>query len=280
MRRKILIAGGRGMLGSDLTNRLSDPSSRFDVVSCNHDALDITNEECVDYIFKKIKPHIVINCAAYTNVVKAEEENKEAFLLNHIGVDNLARACVTNKAKLIHFSSDYVFDGTDYIYHEEAKHNPLNTYGMTKSLGDKTLELYPNLDYMLLRVQWLFGKNGRNFVNTLNEAKRRGVTSLDVVDDQFGRPTSTLEIARNVEELIHLNFEGVLNIGPQDSCSWSEFAKEIMRDTNVTIVPCKSDQVASKVTRPKNNILSMAKARSIGLKLKSWREHLSLYTRS
>jgi dTDP-4-dehydrorhamnose reductase len=265
---KTLILGAKGMLGHDLCSVFPY------AVQWGHEELDITDKDCV---FKKIinlKPSLVINAAAYTRVDDAESNKELAFKVNADAVGYIAKACNTINADLIHFSTDYVFDGKKRGYAEDDMKNPLNTYGASKSKGEDLL-MAGTKRYYLIRTSWLFGRHGNNFVETvLRLAKER--EKITIVDDQIGSPTYTKDLAEKIKELLGKPY-GIYHITNDGICSWFEFAKEIikLKNLNVEVVPIKSSQLKRAALRPRCSILLNNKLS----KMRYWKDALNEYFR-
>lgn len=272
-KRKIVVTGANGMLARDLIPFLEE---KYEVYSFARNNLDISNKKEVESALFGIRPHVVVNCAAFTKVDECET-NPDCYSVNAGGVYHLAHTCKKTKTKLVHFSTDYVFDGTaDRFYREDDGMNPINHYGRSKMLGE--LAVREASDSLTLRVQWLFGVHGPNFVKTiLKISETKDV--LKVVNDQFGRPTSTAFLSKAVYYLIKENASGTFHLGPTDHCSWYDFAKEIVRRMRkgVEVLPCSSEEYPRPAMRPKNSVLDIAHALYNNVPCYSWHEHLSGY---
>ncbi|MCX7816440.1 MAG: dTDP-4-dehydrorhamnose reductase [Syntrophales bacterium] len=281
---KILILGHRGMLGSDLTKRLSID---YEVTGIGRDYFDITSLPSCEKILREAKPDIVINAVAYTDVDKAENDRENCFQVNTQGVKHLAMLCGDKAIPLVHFSTDYVFDGTKSIpYTEEDTPNPVNVYGLSKAAGEKYIVQYCK-DFLIIRTAWLYGQNGRNFVKTILEMAQKK-KNLRVVSDQFGSPTWTWDLAGAVKLLLEGNKRGIFHITNRGSCSWYEFAKKILAFAGVTDVqvePISSVQLNRPARRPQYSVLSNRKfAEATGKTLRFWQfaleEFLKKFTKN
>ncbi|MDR3021795.1 MAG: dTDP-4-dehydrorhamnose reductase [Clostridiales bacterium] len=251
---KIALIGAKGMLGSALVPLLSKSN---DVISVDRKILDITKMDRVLSFFKNNIVDIVINCAAYTDVDKCELDSDSAFLVNAIGARNLAVACHQINAAILHVSTDYVFDGEKGTpYFESDACNPINVYGKTKLAGEHFVKSMNNKHY-IVRTQWLFGENGKNFVDSIKRlAKER--EAITVVNDQYGSPTYTLDLAHALCELIKSSEYGTYHITNSDTVSWYQFACEIisqLKIKNVTVSPCNSCQYKTIAKRPSFGVL-------------------------
>lgn len=270
LKMRVLVIGRNGMLGSDLTEEFKN----FQLYSLNKKQLDITKNSDVIKNFKKIKPNIVINAAAYTDVDGNEVNKKLALKINASAVKNLAIICKKLDIILIHFSTDYVFDGKNKNgYREDSKKYPINYYGYTKSLGEDYVTNIMN-NYFIVRTSWLFGKNGKNFVDTI--IKKSNEREIKVVKDQIGSPTYTKDLAAAVKVLIQNYNYGVYHITNSGTCTWFDFAKEILRDINskTKVVPIKSKELKRLAKRPKCSILINTKFKN---KLPFWNIALKSY---
>lgn len=255
----ILILGAGGMLGHALTHVISNTVSRGK-------ELDITDRDRIISFITKLKPAIVINAAAYTDVEGCEEHADIAMRVNGIAPSYLAEACRKVDAKLIHYSTDYVFDGEKTAYTEEDSPNPLNAYGRSKLLGEqKIMETMEN--YYIIRTSWLYGPHGKNFVDTMLELSRTQQL-VKVVNDQFGRPTYTLDLAQATQMVISYS-PGIYHLTNDGTCSWYDFARAIIPN----VVPCNTDEYPRKANRPKNSTLVSIKVPP----LRHWRDALADY---
>ncbi len=248
---KVLVTGANGMLGTDLCKLLHE--NNLMVIKTDVDTLDITDEENVSNYFALEKPNFVIHCAAYTNVDKAEDDYEKAHLINAIGTKNIAKACNNISAKLIYISTDYVFDGTKNTpYLTTDKTNPINNYGRTKLEGEQSVQKYAK-NYYITRTSWLYGHDGKNFVETMIELADRNQSEIKVVDDQIGCPTWTYDLSKGIIELIVSEKPyGIYHICSTESTTWYEFAKEIFKQTkkNVNLQSCTTSEFPRKAKRP------------------------------
>ena len=246
---KILVTGANGMLGQDLCPILEDEG--FDVIETDVDTLDITNPGMVKEVLSEKKPSIVIHCAAYTNVDKAEEDLETATKINVTGTENLARVCGENGITLVYISTDYVFDGTKgEKYLPTDTPNPINNYGLTKYQGEEAVRKYCK-KYYITRTSWLYGIHGKNFVETMISLADK--PELKVVDDQIGCPTWTVELANGIVELIEDDAEyGTYHVCGSGVTSWYGFAKEIFEQSGlkVNLKPCTTDEFPRPASRP------------------------------
>ena len=272
---KILLLGHKGMLGSDLLLKLSQD---FEVIGMDKEEIDIVSADECRKAIKETSPDIVINAAAYTNVDGCETAKDECFAVNAEAVKNIADACRNKKIKIIHFSTDYVFDGTArQPYKEDHQCNPINTYGASKMAGERYLRSLSD-NYILIRTSWLYGIKGKNFVQAIltkanaknfiddtmakAKAKADNPTTLSVVDDQVGSPTYTIDLAAALDLLIEKNAQGIFHVTNRGSCSWHQFAVKILQESGfdkIEVIPIKSDQLQRPAKRPAYSVLSTQK---------------------
>ena len=254
---KVLVTGAKGMLGQDLCPILEDEG--YDVIETDIDTLDITNSNSVDSVFESVKPNIVIHCAAYTNVDKAEEELDKARLINAKGTENIAKACAKNNITMVYISTDYVFDGginekRSQPYSPQDKTAPLNNYGLTKWEGEEAVRKYCE-KYYICRTSWLYGHHGKNFVETMLSLADK--PELKVVDDQIGCPTWTVELANAIVNIIDDEPYGTYHTCGSNYTSWYGFAKEIFEQAglNVNLKPCTTDEFPRPAKRPAYSVM-------------------------
>lgn len=270
----ILLTGGNGQLGTELRHLLDEKGVKY--VSTDAKEMDITDAQAtMDYI-TNLKPTVIYHCAAYTAVDKAEDEGKALDeKINVDGTRNVALAAKEVGATLVYISTDYVFDGKlkDGEYAVDAPINPLNEYGRTKALGEKAVQEIMD-DYYIIRTSWVFGKYGHNFVFTMQKlAETRD--ELTIVNDQFGRPTWTRTLAEFMYFVIDQKAPfGIYHLSNDNACSWYEFAKEILKDMDVKVLPVTSEQFPQKATRPQYSVMDLSKAKALGFHIPTWQEAL------
>lgn len=274
----ILITGSNGQLGTELRYLLDERNVEY--VAVDVAEMDITNPDMVDEVFAQVKPTLVYHCAAYTAVDAAEDEGKALNqAINVDGTVNIAKACQKYNAALVYISTDYVFDGTKTVGQEWLETDipdPKTEYGRTKRLGEEAVEKYVDQFY-IIRTAWVFGHYGKNFVFTMqNLAKTH--PKLTVVNDQYGRPTWTRTLA---EFMCHLTenqkdygYYHLSNDSKEDT-SWYDFAKEILKDTDVEVVPVDSSAFPAKAKRPLNSTMNLDKAKATGFVIPTWQEALN-----
>lgn len=274
-----MITGANGQLGSELQNLLDECGITYDALDSKQ--MDITDQQAVNAKFDVLKPAVVYHCAAYTAVDKAEDEGKQAnWQVNEDGTRNVAAAAKRVGAKLVYISTDYVFDGTNTgEYQVDAPTNPKNEYGKAKLAGEQAVKDETG-DYYIIRTSWVFGKYGKNFVYTMRRLAKTH-DKLTVVDDQVGRPTWTRTLAEFMTYLVdHDEPFGTYQLSNAGSCSWYEFAKEILKDTDVKVAPVPSEAYPQKAYRPRHSIMSLDKAEGTGFVIISWQEALDQFLKS
>ncbi len=298
----ILVTGACGQLGMELRLAAADSSHRFiftdivgeGVIASGADGrsgvsgvegasavefLDITDSEEVMRAVGEWKPEIIINCAAYTNVEKAEEEREEAYKVNCTAVENLASAAAACGATLIHISTDYVFDGrARKPYTEEDETAPLNAYGETKLAGERAV-IASGCKYLIFRTSWLYSPFGNNFVKMMLRLMRER-SELRVVDDQTGTPTYAADLAALLCKVINgglYDRMGIYNYSNEGECSRYEFAAAIGELSGLgNIKPCKTKDYPSKAVRPEYSVLDKSKVREVfGIEIPAWRDSLA-----
>jgi len=280
---KILITGANGQLGSEI-RELVHMFDDLDTVFTDFDTLDITNPEAVLEFIDECNPEYIVNCAAYTAVDQAEKEISKAYLLNSIGPENLAKACCRSGARLIHISTDYVFDGMAYHpYNEDVKPNPQSIYGKSKLKGEENV-ISSCSSSIIIRTSWLYSPYGNNFVKTMI---RLGIErdSLKVVFDQVGTPTSARDLAAAIIGIIKKSAgdnglwkPGIYHYSNEGVCSWYDFAIEIHHLAGITCLtePIESKQFPTLAKRPFYSVLNKSKIKSaFGLNIPYWK--LSLH---
>ncbi len=252
--KTVLVTGAKGQLGSDIVSLLK--GSGYLVFGMGKTELDITNEDEVNQVVSLIKPDIIIHCAAYTQVDKAEAEPDMAFLINGMGTRNIAIAAEKNHIKLVYISSDYVFDGDSTSpYHEFSPVSPINIYGISKLAGEMMVRDFHS-QFFIVRTSWIFGLNGNNFVKTMLRLSSER-EQLKVVNDQIGCPTYTVDLSKCIIQLIETNKYGIYHVSNSGSCSWFDFANEIFKQTKnpVELEPCTTDEFPRPAKRPKYSVL-------------------------
>lgn len=275
--KKVLITGCNGQLGRSVNLLLKDTDA--EVINTDADTLDICDFNQVDRFITEQKPDTIINCAAHTAVDKCETDAENAERINALGPKNLAIAAEKAGAQIVQVSTDYVFSGdADRPYVEEDLTDPQSVYGITKLAGEKAV-MENSSRYFIVRTAWLYG-DGNNFVKTmLRLAEER--ESITVVSDQFGTPTSSLELARMILHIIPTGEYGVYHGTCEGSTSWYEFACEIMKQAgkDTKIIPVTSEEYKAAVAkRPMYSVLENRKLNSMGsYRMKEWKDALTEY---
>ncbi|MCZ7397251.1 MAG: dTDP-4-dehydrorhamnose reductase [Candidatus Methanoperedens sp.] len=257
---KTLIFGAGGMLGTELCAVFPD------AVRLKHTDIDIRDREKVIDSIRSKSPDVVINAAAYTAVDDCEDNQELAFDVNGKAPGYIAEGCAIVGAKLIHYSTDYIFDGSKKEYIESDTPNPINAYGSSKLIGEKNIiEKIDN--YRIVRTSWLYGAHGKNFVETMLMLSGK-MDTVKVVNDQFGKPTYAVDLARKTKELVN-HPPGIYHITNEGVCSWFEFASAIIKN----VVLCTSDEFPRKAKRPKYSVLVNTKTTP----MRHWRDALAEY---
>ncbi len=281
---KILVIGKNGQLGQSINKIVSNTQSNNEFVFVGRDQLDLSNENNVASYFESNDFDIIINCAAYTAVDKAESEVELANQVNHLGVKQLAQIANKQKAKLIHISTDYVFDGeSDESYLESNITNPINTYGKTKLAGEQAVLVAMQNGAIIIRTSWVYSEYGHNFVDTmLRLGKERD--ELNVVSDQIGSPTYAGDLARAILHIIQtevfLNSSQetqIYHYSNEGVCSWFDFAKEIFAFASIqcTVSPITTEQYPTPAQRPTNTLMDKDKiSQTFGVNIPYWEESL------
>ena len=273
---KYLITGAHGQLGQELQKLLRERGLTF--VAYDSKALDITNREAVMAIFKAEQPDVVLHAAAYTKVDLAEDEGRAMnWQVNVTGTKNIADAAKQYGAKLVAVSTDYVFDGLNVgEYRETDPVNPRNAYGRAKLAGELAVTESGAAAY-IVRTSWVFGEFGNNFVYTMQRLAESH-PKLTVVNDQLGRPTWTRTLAEFILHLIAVEATyGVYHLSNDETATWFDFAKEILKDTAVEVEPVTSAAFQQKAYRPKHSVMNLEKAKATGFEIPSWREALKRF---
>ncbi|MFA5658315.1 MAG: dTDP-4-dehydrorhamnose reductase [Oscillospiraceae bacterium] len=286
---KILITGGNGQLGRELTEILTKQKSvlgeleifrkNIYLTSAGKDRLDITEHERVFEVISAGRYDVVINCAAYTNVDGCENDEKTAFSVNTIGVKNLGEAVEKVGGRLIHISTDYVFDGKKTSpYTEEDECSPLNNYGKTKYLGELcALEACNNT--AVVRSSWLYGAGGKSFVRTIL-ALAGTQREVKVADDQRGTPTSCDELAFHILKLAVCDYCGIFHCSADGDCTWYDLAKKIVRlsGSDCEIIPCSSKEINRPAKRPCYSVLENQRLKqTVGDSMSFWEEAIERF---
>ena len=274
---KILVTGVKGQLGYDVVQE--GEGRGLEMFGTDVDNMDITDAGQVKRVIEECKPDAVIHCAAYTAVDAAEDNQELCRKINVDGTRNIAEVCKDMGIPIMYFSTDYIFDGQgENFWKEDDPKKPLNVYGQTKYEGELNVqELIEK--YFILRISWVFGVNGNNFIKTmLRVGKERGEVS--VVDDQIGSPTYTYDLAKLCVDMIQTQEYGTYHATNEGICSWYEFACEIFKQAglDVKVNPLTTAEYPAKAARPFNSRMSKDKLINAGFKmLPSWQDGLKRY---
>ena len=283
--KRYLVTGVKGQLGHDIVQELIN-RGEDDILAVDKDEMDITDRDRVMKVIKAYKPDVIFHCAAWTAVDKAEEFPELCREINVEGTKNITDASIEVGSKLVYMSTDYVFDGEKTFgenYTEEDLPNPKSVYGKTKYLGEEEVRRNPN--HFITRISWVFGLNGNNFIKTMLKSSKNH-PMLTVVQDQWGSPTYTEDLAKLLVEMAETNKYGTYNVNNEGYCSWADFAKYIMQinEKDTKIVPVTTEQYyEGKDTtyvayRPRNSKLDKTKLEENGFKrLPSWEDATERY---
>ena len=277
---KVLVTGVKGQLGYDVVNELKKRG--MEAVGVDLEEMDITDAASVDKVLKDAAPDAVIHCAAYTAVDAAEDQEELCRRVNRDGTRNIARVCRELDIKMVYISTDYVFNGQGTRpWEPEDERQPLNVYGLTKCEGEEAVqELLEK--YFIVRIAWVFGINGRNFVKTmlrLAENNKR----VTVVNDQYGSPTYTYDLAKLLVDMVQTQKYGIYHATNEGICTWYEFACEIFKQAGIEmeVVPVSAAEYPAKAKRPENSRMSKEKLTENGFdRLPPWQDALKRYLKA
>lgn len=274
---KVLVTGTKGQLGYDVVNELEKRGHT--AVAVDIEEMDITDAVSVERVITEAEVEAVIHCAAYTAVDAAEDNVEICRRVNAEGTKNIAKVCKKLDLKMIYISTDYVFDGEgERPWEPDDERHPLNVYGQTKYEGELAVEKYLE-KYFIVRIAWVFGVNGKNFIKTMLKLLETH-EELNVVDDQVGSPTYTYDLAVLLVDMVESDKYGRYHATNEGLCTWYEFAKEIFRQAGVEVKvnPVTSDMFPAKAKRPKNSRMSKEKLDANGFhRLPTWQDALERY---
>ena len=274
---KVLVTGVKGQLGYDVVNELEKRGHI--AVGTDVDDMDITNPELVEKTLNEVRPDAVIHCAAYTAVDAAEDNVELCRRINAEGTKNIAVVCEKLGIKMMYISTDYVFNGEgDNFWEPDDVREPLNVYGQTKYEGELEVEKHVE-KFFIVRIAWVFGVNGKNFIKTMLRLGENNKT-IKVVNDQVGSPTYTYDLARLLVDMIETDKYGRYHATNEGLCTWYEFAKEIFRQAgmDVEVVPVTSEEFPARARRPHNSRISKEKLTEAGFeRLPVWQNALERY---
>ena len=274
---KILITGSKGQLGLELVKQLKI-KGLYKIIDTDRDELDIVDIDNVNEFILSSKPDVVINCAAHTAVDLCETDIENAYKINAIGPRNLAIACEKVNAKFVQVSTDYVFDGNiDRPYREDDNTCPNSIYGSSKLMGENFTKEFCSRHF-IVRTAWLYG-DGNNFVRTMLKLSETN-KEINIVNDQFGSPTSTVDLAKAIIELIHTEHYGTYHGTCEGKCSWYDFAQKIFEISNIDIKvnPVTSEEYKRLAPRPAYSVLDNFMLKLVGLNsFRNWEDALIEY---
>jgi dTDP-4-dehydrorhamnose reductase len=280
MMKRILVIGSKGMLGRDLVEVLRSSLRSDKVFGWDIDEIDITEENKTVTKIESLKPEIVINVAAYTDVDGCEVHEERAFAINAEGMRHVALGAGRCGGKVVYLSTDYIFDGKKgKPYFEDDPPHPLNVYGRSKLKGEQYVQELAK-DALVVRTQWLYGKYGNNFVaSILRQAREKEV--LSVVDDQIGSPTYTVDLSKAISLLVQREARGIFHVANSNFCTWYDYAQRILSLSGVRgvkVLPISSKELSRPAPRPSYSVLDTQKLkREAGMTLRPWFEALKDY---
>lgn len=277
---RILVTGVKGQLGYDVMNELAKRGHTG--IGVDVEEMDITDAAKVEQVIKESEVEAVIHCAAYTAVDAAEDNAELCHKINAEGTENIAKVCKELDLKMIYISTDYVFNGEGTRpWEPDDEREPLNVYGQAKYEGELAVEKYLE-KYYIVRIAWVFGVNGKNFIKTmLNLSETHD--ELSVVNDQIGSPTYTYDLAKLLVDMVETDKYGRYHATNEGLCTWYEFATEIFRQAGkeITVHPVTSEQFPSKARRPHNSRMSKDKLEANGFdRLPTWQDALNRYLKT
>ena len=277
---KVLVTGVNGQLGYEIVKELNN-KGYTDILAVDKDEMDITNKDMVNNVIKNYHPDVIFHCAAWTAVDKAEDEKEACYNVNVNGTKYISEAAKEIDAKLIYISTDYVFDGTkEGLYEIDDEVNPKSVYGETKYEGEELVR-QNNLKHFIVRISWVFGINGNNFIKTmLKLAETRN--ELTVVADQFGSPTYTVDLAKLLVEMSETEKYGTYHANNEGYCNWAQFAEYIFKvnDKEVNVKHITSEEYPQRAYRPRNSKLSKQSLDDNGFnRLPSWENAVERYSK-
>lgn len=274
---RVLVTGVKGQLGHDVMNELAKRG--YEGIGVDVEEMDITDAAAVEKVMRDAGADRVVHCAAWTAVDAAEDQVELCRKVNALGTENIARMCKELDLPMVYLSTDYVFDGEGTRpWEPDDERHPLNVYGQTKYEGELAVEKYLE-KYFIVRIAWVFGVNGKNFIKTMLKLSENHDT-ITVVNDQIGSPTYTYDLARLLVDMLETDRYGRYHATNEGLCSWFEFAQEIFRQAgrDVKVLPVSSDEYPAKAKRPHNSRMNKDKLEEMGFKrLPSWQDALSRY---
>jgi dTDP-4-dehydrorhamnose reductase len=282
---KILVTGKNGQLGKSIHKIVTNNEQTDEFFFVGREELDLSSTDSITSYFNHINFDIIINCAAHTAVDKVEEEEEIANQINHLAVAQLAQIAKTQQAKLIHVSTDYVFDGeSDKPYTETDETNPINVYGKTKLAGEKALQEIMPIDAVIIRTSWVYSEYGNNFVKTMIRLGKERA-KLSIVSDQIGSPTYATDLANAILKIVQNKAfkeagqeTQVYHYSNKGEISWYEFAKEIIELGGIQCIvsPIVTEQYPTPAKRPKNTLMNKDKiTETFSVIIPDWKESIN-----
>ena len=280
----ILVTGANGQLGQSIKNLVKQKKIGESFIFVKRDQLDLSSHSNIQNYFKTKKFNLIVNCAAYTSVDKAEDDHEEADMINHIAVKQIAEIAKSNNIKLIHISTDFVFDGLKHKpYFESDITSPLNIYGKTKLDGENAILSIMKFNAIIIRTSWVYSEYENNFVATILKLAQKN-SNLNIVSDQFGAPTYAGDLAQVILKIIKSDKFNALekeseiyHYSNEGECSWYDFAKEVanISGAKCAISPIKTEDYPTAAKRPRNTSMSNEKiSKAFDLKIIFWKDSL------
>lgn len=276
---KVLVTGANGQLGYDVVKELQ--KQNIESFGATRKDFDIVDFEATRNFIINYSPDAVIHCAAYTAVDKAEDEKEQCYLVNFEATENIARICKKINAKLLYISTDYVFNGIkDGFYEVDDETNPINVYGKSKLLGEEAVQKILK-KYFIVRISWVFGKHGNNFVKTMMRLGKE-LKEINVVSDQYGSPTYTADLSSLLVEMIKTEKYGIYHATNEGVCSWAEFAEEIFKiaKMDVKVNHIATAEYRTRAKRPLNSKLSKKRIKENFYELPNWKSSLQTFIKN
>ena len=284
---KILVTGKNGQLGKSIQNIITGNEKNSEFVFVGREALDLSSQDSIINYFNNNSFDIIINCAAYTAVDKAEKEVELANYINHLAINKIAEISNKQEIKLIHISTDYIFDGiSEKAYLESDDPSPLNIYGKSKLAGEVAVCAAMQKNAIIIRTSWLYSEHSNNFVDTILR-KAQKFDELNVISDQFSSPTNASDLAKVIIQIInHKKFRNhdqltqIYHYSSYGVCSWFEFAREILELANIDcqVNPIETKDYLTAARRPKYSLLNTDKiVKSFDLEIPFWKDSLKAY---
>jgi dTDP-4-dehydrorhamnose reductase len=274
---KVLVTGIKGQLGFDIVNECN--TRGIEAIGVDIEEMNITDKVAVEEVITNSKVNAVIHCAAYTAVDAAEDNTELCRKVNVDGTKNIAEVCKALNIPMMYFSTDYVFNGMgENFWREDDNREPINVYGKTKCEGEEVIEEILK-NYFIIRISWVFGINGNNFIKTMLRLGKEH-QSISVVNDQIGSPTYTKDLAKLAVDMVQTDSYGVYHATNEGICSWYDFACEIFKQAkiDVEVIPVDSTAFPVKAKRPKNSRLSKEALDNKGFtRLPTWQDAVKRY---